>query len=553
MVAATAQAGGGGAGASQGNPPANPGNSGNNQGNPPADPGNQGNQGNQPQASNTPGPSPTRGTGASDKRIEKRVVGSTTDGRGGSAAPVQRGQAVTFEIVVFGMPPGQRTGTVSDELTDNAPPKLTYNGGSATVNGQPARATFDGNKLTVEDVPFSDTGSVTVRAGFTALADAPCNSVVTNVAHVNGIGSDQAQVRITCPDGAGTPTATATATAAAGITGATNTPTPTATATAVGTLAGSVTIEKNAQDEDGAAIGPSNPISRKHLGKTVTYNILVTRNGGTPGRTEQFLLRDEFTSACPGVVQSVESAQIDPTGTSATVGDVVYESDSCTVTVRGDAKFDVGNRLHLIVKVRLVENITSTAPGAPSTRTLPATLDNRATITLTGGSLTGGSQASTELRLPISLPPGGTAAQGPRPASAVNLPAAVEARLAGSLEVAGVTLQPGEAVRIIALPPGAVVQSPPGGGAAVVPPGSVLGITSQPQLGQVTVQTPVFVEVLDQVAVRAPAQGALPQAGTGPSLSALPSTGTPPSAPALAIIATVAAATGAALRRLRRG
>jgi hypothetical protein len=79
------------------------------------------------------------------------------------------------------------------------------------------------------------TVQITVRVD----ANAPCNSMLTNVAHVNGWGSDQAQTRVVCA--APSPTVPVPATATVAVTATptltvTSTPIVTATATPVVTL-----------------------------------------------------------------------------------------------------------------------------------------------------------------------------------------------------------------------------------------------------------------------------------------------------------------------------
>src|SRR5688572_10082331 len=73
------------------------------------------------------------------KSIEKRVTGSTNDGRGGNAAPVERGQNVTYSIAITGAPPGQSG--KKGEVIDNVPQHMEF------VSASP-EAQFDGNKAT---------------------------------------------------------------------------------------------------------------------------------------------------------------------------------------------------------------------------------------------------------------------------------------------------------------------------------------------------------------------------------------------------------------------
>ena len=467
-------------------------------------------------SSPTPGASATRGS--ADKGIEKLVF-PNTGGTGSKAVEVTHGQPITYEVRVTGAPPGQRAGNVEDDLSDNVPAQMEYRSGDAvTVDGATwpqGNVSYDGNKLTVRDVPLADGKTTVVRFRLWVSEGAPCNHVATNVAHVNGIGSDQAQVRIVCP----TPTATLTT----GASSSSPTASPTAT-TATTAPPRSAEVSKTLED-NGRTITQINP---SHYGKELHYNILLKRKGGVAGRT-QMAFDDLIGQGCiadgSGLIKPL-AAEVDEKDLG--IGDdFSIQIEGCRISgwVSGDNKGNLdpdapGNRFHVHITVQVA------APGSAAVTTnAPTQVVNTVTVNLPGGGGGGGPCCEQSFTLTTPVNPSGPQAslgQGPRAGGVVNLPSSVSGQLSASVDVAGITFPRGEQVTIVALPPGAVLRSGPN---AVIPPGSVLGIVSRADLGELVAQAPVFVDVLDVGAVRAPAPGALPQSGTGPAPLLLPQTG----------------------------
>ncbi len=506
---------------------------------------------------------------SNQRGIEKRVLtvdgrAATADGRGSNAAPVVAGQNVTYQIVVTGTPPGN---SGRGEVVDNIPQFFSF------VSSSPsAEVDARENKATFRNVEFSATGSVTLtitlRAGDTGANKPPCNHVATNVAHVNGMGSDQAQVRVICPEA---PTATRTPVPAAAA--AVNTPVPTVVATTVPLSLG---VSKTLEDAGRTVT----QINNGDLGKRMRYNILLTRKGNVPGRTEMAftdLIREGCIADGSGLITPI-AAEIDRNDLGIN-DDFSVQINGCTITgrVSGDNKGNLdptapGNQFHVHITVQVAQ------PGSTAVVTnVPRQVTNEVRANVVSGPGAPCCEETFTLNTAVNLPAGGqptavptavptvaaqvaatgSATTGSTPASAVTLPAAASAQLAGPVEVGGVTLAPGSAIRIVALPPGALVQAPAGGGPAVVPPGSVLGVVDRPQLGLITTQTPVFVDVLDQAALRAPAPGPLPQTGFGPAPALLPQTGGAGAAgggfgPILPMLAGASLVVAAAFTRLRR-
>jgi Ice-binding-like/Domain of unknown function DUF11 len=235
-----------------------------------------------------PNPSPT--AKASRRGISKVVtavngVPASSNGHGTNALKVHHGDQVTYQITVTGQPPG---GSNNGTVTDNFPQHMSF------VSASPPTFVQHGShtKGSWNNVTFSANGSKTFTITLVVNADAPCNSVLTNVGHVNGIGSDQAQVEVVC---AGTvpftPTSTPTATNTPSSSGATRTPTatktpsssgatstPTATKTPSSSGATSTPTATNTPSSSGATSTPTATNTPSSSGATSTPTATNTPN-----------------------------------------------------------------------------------------------------------------------------------------------------------------------------------------------------------------------------------------------------------------------------------
>lgn len=133
------------------------------------------------------------------------------DGHGAMAPPVAHGQTVTYAITF-----SPQDGDASYTAWDQIPQFTTFV--SATPAPDRMGTAAEGRRL-----EWDLTGSQTVTLSVQVNEEAPCLHVMTNVAHVDGWESAQAQVRVVCEGGPeeGTPEPQAT-----GAPPATETPAP---------------------------------------------------------------------------------------------------------------------------------------------------------------------------------------------------------------------------------------------------------------------------------------------------------------------------------------
>lgn len=480
-----------------------------------------------------------------DRTVRIQVLGAV-DGRGGNAAPVNPGQDVDFIITVNGAPNGQST-VKESILLDNVPQHMFFVSASAVPG---ASGGFDGNRITWDGVTFTEGGQVVVMVRTRVAADAPCNSVLTSVAHVSGIGSDQAQVRVQCgpaPAPTGLPTVAVPS----------SPPPP------------PLLIGKTGQFEG----QPLSVVDARHLGKQITYNIIVRRSGDVSGRVVRIV--EDMGAMCGSLLGlrnpdgTLNPQNVEITSDFGHVGTQITAGENCTITILGDAKAIVGNTFHIKVRLRPTLAVASTAP----------TLLNRVEATLTQFPETPSQPAPTT---PGALGSGTVPApQTPVESVSTSLTIALSPDVLTAPPTNPTVVTPAPITAAAAPPPqsqapaaspdsGAAAQAPetaaaPGGGASggAAATGSAGGGSASPGTGsQATVgaaagasgeEAGAAAIAPERVPVTvAAASGTLPAAVSAAGPSALPQTGDAPYpyAPLLAVALSLLGA-GLALRNTR--
>ena len=126
-----------------------------------------------------------------------------------------------------------------------------------------------------------------------------------------------------------------------------------------------VEVEKTA-DFEGEAISR---IEGKHLGKKLTYNILVRRSGEINDKT-RVRITEDMGEMCWNLLGlrnpdgSLNNENIEITSEQGHVGTEITINDNCVITILGDAKAIVGNKFH--IKVRLRPELTARTSNLPN-------------------------------------------------------------------------------------------------------------------------------------------------------------------------------------------
>jgi uncharacterized repeat protein (TIGR01451 family) len=131
-------------------------------------------------------------------------------------------------------------------LSDKMPPHTSF----VSASG-PCTVTAGNDQKLECRVALPANGTATVQVSLRVDANAPCNSMLTNVAHVNGWGSAQAQTRVVC--------AAATATAGRGATATSTAVAATATSTAARATATSTAVRATATSTAPPATATTTP------------------------------------------------------------------------------------------------------------------------------------------------------------------------------------------------------------------------------------------------------------------------------------------------------